>query len=211
MIRLIVADDHPFVRMGIRCVLREAPDIELVAELDSPDALAAWLEDNTCDVALVDLHMPGGVLPDGVLMLQRLRTRWPQLPLLGFTMLENLGVLQLAVKAGVRGLLLKSEALEELPLVIRRLDAGHSYFSVSLREKWEAAERLAKRVPRTPLSSREAEVLHLFIQGVSVTAISQVLGRSIKTVSRQKITGMAKLRLSNDVELYAFARERGLP
>lgn len=210
-IRLIVADDHPLVRMGVRSVLRGVPDIDLVAELDSPDALIDWLEQHACDVVLADLHMPGGMLPDGVPMLRMLRARWPSLPVLGFTMVDNLGVLQLAVNAGVRGLLLKNEALEELPLVIRQIHAGHTYFSASLRGKWEASERLAARVPRTPLSPREAEVLHMFIDGLTVTQISRALGRSIKTVSRQKVAGMAKLRLASDVELYAYAREQGLP
>jgi len=210
VIKIIVADDHPLVRIGLAHALWKDAGIRLVGQADSTDTLFGILQARRCDVALVDLHMPSGLLADGVPMLQLLRSRWPHMPVLAFTLEDNLAVLQLAVSAGVRGVMLKSEPLVELPIAIRRIHAGGAYFSDALQRKWADSDRYAQAVPTTPLSPRENEVFCLFVRGMSVSQIADLLGLSIKTVSRQKRSAMAKLRLSRDVEAYAYAHVLGL-
>jgi two-component system capsular synthesis response regulator RcsB len=211
VIKLIMADDHPLVRAGVSHALRTDPGILLVAQAESADMLLGTLLTRSCDVALVDLHMPGGTLADGVPMLHSLRCGWPQMPVLAFTLEDNLGVLQLVVSAGVRGVVLKTEPMSELSTAVRCVHAGGTYFSDAIHRKWAAnSERHAHAIPLTPLSPREREVFQLFVRGMSVSQIADRLGLSIKTVSRQKRSAMAKLRLTGDVEAFAYAHALGL-
>lgn len=210
VIKLIMADDHPLVRAGVAHALRTDPGVRLVAQADSTDMLFRTLLARGCDVALVDLHMPGGALADGVPMLHSLRCRWPHMPVLAFTLEDNLGVLQLVVSAGVRGVVLKSEPMSELSAAVRCVYAGGTYFSEAIHRKWANSERHAHAVPLTPLSPREQEVFRLFVRGMSVSQIADRLGLSIKTVSRQKRSAMVKLRLTGDVEAFAYAHVLGL-
>lgn len=210
LIKIVVADDHPLVRAGVCRVLQDDAGIRVVGEAESADALFRFLHSRRCDVVLADLHMPVGEHADGVPMLQVLCQRWPSLPVVAFTMVDNLAVLQLAVSAGLRGVLLKTEPLAALSVAIRRVHADGTYFSAALQDKWMLSERQAKAVPTTPLSPREYEVFCLFVRGMSVSQIALKLQRSIKTVSRQKRSAMAKLRLAHDVEAYDYARVQGL-
>jgi len=190
--------------------LADVPDMALVATAHSTDALFGVLQHCACDLLLTDLHMPGGMLADGVPMLNLLRQGWPHLPVLVFTMQDNLALLQMVAAAGARGVMLKSEPLSRLPEAIRCVHRGGSYFSDALQDKWLASERQARRVPATPLSIREQEVFIEFVRGANISEIAQRLGRSVKTVSRQKRVAMAKLRLANDVEAFAYAHAQGL-
>lgn len=209
-IRIIVADDHPIVRSGLRSVLDGVEGMQVVAEAGCPDSLITVLDSTRCDVIVTDLNMPGAQIVDGMPLLHLLRRRWPRVPVMVLTLMDNLGVLQLAMAAGARGVMLKSDALSDLPAAVRQVVSGQTYISASLREKWQAADEVAAGVPRTPLSPRESEVLRLFVRGMTVSEIAQYLHRSVKTVSRQKMSAMAKLRLTSDIEVYAYAREQGL-
>ncbi|HEY0332231.1 MAG TPA: response regulator transcription factor [Stenotrophomonas sp.] len=210
-IRIVVADDHPIVRSGVRSVVEGVDGIQVVGEASCPDSLIAELERTLhCDLVVTDLNMPGKHIVDGMPLLHLLRRRWPRLPVMVLTLMDNLGVLQLAMAAGARGMMLKSDPLADLPMAVRQIANGETYISASLREKWRAADEVAAGVPRTPLSPRESEVLRLFVQGMTVSQIAQYLHRSVKTVSRQKMSAMAKLRLTSDIEVYAYAREQGL-
>src|SRR5688572_11942798 len=114
-LRIILADDHPIVRSGVRALL-ERNNLQVVAEAGSTDELFTALANNECDVLLTDFSMPGGQLADGLAMLEALRGKWPKLPIIVLTMMNNPGVLSSILATGVRGLLNKSDALSELPL-----------------------------------------------------------------------------------------------
>ncbi|MFC3814309.1 response regulator [Lysobacter sp. GCM10012299] len=206
-LRIILADDHPIVRSGVRALL-ERNNLHVVAEAGSTDELVAALETHECDVLLTDFSMPGGQLADGLAMLEHLRGRWPKLPIIVLTMMNNPGVLSSILATGVRGLLNKSDALSELPLAIQAVSHGRDYVSASGGHQLEQME--GHDSARLPLSPREAEVLGLFVSGLTVSQIAEQLDRSIKTVSRQKMDGMSKLGLKTDLEVYAYAREHGL-
>jgi two-component system, NarL family, captular synthesis response regulator RcsB len=210
VIRIVVADDHPLVRTGLRRVLARIPDMRVVAEADSPDALFRALQVTECDLALVDLHMPVGRHPDGMPMLRQLHLQLPALPVLVFTLLDHLSLMEMLVGTGVAGVLLKTAPLRELPRAISQIYAGGSYYSASLRAAWHGREKRAGEVPDRPLTDCEREVFELFVRGLRVSEVAQALGRSVKTVSRQKLAAMAKLRLESNAEAYAYARARGL-
>ncbi len=206
-LRIILADDHPIVRSGVRALL-ERNSLHVVAEAGSTDELFTALANHECDVLLTDFSMPGGQLADGLAMLERLREQWPQLPIIVLTMMNNPGVLSSILATGVRGLLNKSDALSELPLAIQAISHGRDYVSASGGHQLDQME--GHETSRLALSPREAEVLRLFVSGLTVSQIAEQLDRSIKTVSRQKMDGMSKLGLKTDLEVYAYAREHGL-
>lgn len=210
VIRTVVADDHPLVRIGVRRVLAATPGIRVVGEAASVDALFDLLHARECDFLLVDLNMPGSRHADGVPMLQQLRAQWPALPVLVFTVRDHLSLFEMLSATGVAGVMLKTAPLRELPRAIIQAHAGSRYFSPSLRTALHDRARQADATPGKPLTMREREVFELFVRGLRVSEVAQRLGRSIKTVSRQKRAAMAKLRLRSPAEAYAYARACGL-
>ncbi|WP_024869007.1 response regulator transcription factor [Pseudoxanthomonas suwonensis] len=208
-LRIVLADDHPVVRSGVRMLVESNIPASVVAEASTPEELFAALDRVAADLVLTDFSMPGGNVADGLSMLGRLRRRWPDLPVLVLTMAGNAAVLQSILDTGVRGLLNKSDALTELTLAINAVAHRRNYLGTGIRRLLDATI-LEGGSARGPLSRRETEVLRLFTSGLTVSEIARRLERSVKTVSRQKMDGMAKLGLRSDLELYAYAREHGL-
>lgn len=208
-LRIIVADDHPIVRIGARALIEKAGVGYIIAEASSPDELFSVLENHECDVLVTDFAMPGGAQPDGFVMIRTIRRRYPSLPILMLSMASNIGVLRTVMSLGVRGLIDKGSSLEELPQALRTVHRGLQYLSSGLRERisemGEAASTGAGKGP-TP---REIEVLRLLASGMSITEISIQLNRSKTTISRQKGDAMKKIGASNDAELFAFLRNEG--
>lgn len=207
-LRVILADDHPVVRSGLRVLLETQADAVVVAEAATPAALFDALARVPADLLLTDFIMPGGDGADGLAMLARLRAHFPQLPVLVLTMAGNANVLQSILGTGVRGLLDKSDTLSELTLAIGTVARGRSYVGSGVRAVLQASPRT--EAGSLALSRRETEVLRLFASGMTVSEIARRLNRSVKTVSHQKIGAMAKLGLRSDLEIYAYARDNGL-
>lgn len=207
-IRIILADDHPVVRSGVRAILERNGGARVVAEAATADELFVAIAGVAADLVLTDFSMPGGDAADGLSMLVRLRLRWPMLPVVVLTMAGNGGVLRAILDTGVLGLLNKSDALNELPLAIRAVQRRRRYLGVSIRQLLGPGSGIP--AAQTTLSPRETEVLRLFASGLTVSAIARRLNRSVKTVSRQKQDAMAKLGLHSDLDVYAYARENGL-
>lgn len=207
-LRIILADDHPVVRSGLRALLETSAHAEVVAEAATPGALFAALARVPADLLLTDFIMPGGDGVDGLAMLSRLRAHWPRLPVVVLTMAGNANVLQSILGTGVRGLLDKADALPELTLAIATVANGRSFLGSGVRAVLDAAVR--SEAGAAALSPRETEVMRLFASGMSVSEIARHLNRSIKTVSHQKVGAMSKLGLRSDLEIYAYARDNGL-
>ena len=115
--RIILADDHPVVRSGVRMLL-ENSGTSVVAEAGTPEELFAALARVPADLVLTDFSMPGGAAADGLSMLGRLQRRWPDIPVIVLTMAGNANVLQTIIDTGVRGLLNKSDTLTELAAIL---------------------------------------------------------------------------------------------
>ncbi|WP_243039927.1 response regulator transcription factor [Dyella sedimenti] len=208
--RIILADDHPVVRNGVRMVLEASAQASVVADVGSPAELLDAIEDHPCDLVLTDFSMPGGEMADGLQMLGLIRRRWPLLPLIVLTMVNNAGVLSAILATGVRGLLGKSDALAELPLAVQAVSHGRSYLGAGIRKTLNAAQASGAAPVQAVLSKREVEVLRLFALGFTVSEIATQLSRSVKTISRQKMDAMSKLGLKSDLGVYAYAREHGM-
>lgn len=212
--RVIIADDHPLILMGVKMLIEGLPGMEVVAEADSADGLLAALRDMPCDLLITDFSMPGGQAEDGLRLLMRIRRSWPELPIIVLTMMANAGVLSTILEAGVRGLVDKSSGVAEIATAIQavRLSRGKGcdYLSESFRLKGLSSDSQRRTVGEQSLSPRELEVIRLFCSGLTVTDIAERLARSVKTISRQKASAMAKLGLKGDLDIFVYGREHGL-
>jgi two-component system, NarL family, captular synthesis response regulator RcsB len=208
LLRTIIADDHPVVLMGARAAL-EAASIDVVGEASNGDQLLELLATRPCDVLVTDFSMPGGRHGDGLLLLDTVRRRYPRLPIVILTMVNNTAVLQTMHARGATCLCDKRAPLREVALAVRQAAAGRSFLSATIRKQFDEAcseDPLAD----VRLSAREIEVVRLYVSGLSITQIAERLSRSVKTVSRQKRDAMGKLGIDHDSRLSEYARERGL-
>jgi len=205
--RIVLADDHPIIRNGVRTLLERDHNLKVVAEAASADDLHRALDASPCDLIITDFNMPGGRMSDGLSLLGMLHRKWPTLPVIVLTIVSNPGVLRSIMATGVRGLVNKSEALGELPQAVTAVAQGRNYVGAAMEQSLHASEAMNDKVI---LSIREAEVFRLFSSGLTVSQIARQLNRSVKTVSRQKVDAMAKLGIGNDIDLYTYAREHGL-
>jgi len=203
MLKIIVADDHPIVRRGLRQIVEETEDIIISAEASDGFELLDKVSKNHYDVAVVDITMPGNTGND---IVKKLRSINPGLPILILSIHpeEQFGISML--KAGASGYLIKSEAPERLIDAIKKVSRGQKYISPHL------AEILADSVtcgndkpPSEVLSNREYQIFNLLASGKTGKSISRELSLSIKTVSTYKTRILQKLNLTNTAELIHFA------
>jgi DNA-binding NarL/FixJ family response regulator len=201
VIRLVIVDDHPVVRDGLRGMLAAA-DFEVVGEAASGDEAVAVVAALSPDVVLMDLRMPGS---DGLSAIERLRTH-PCRVLVLTTYDTDRDVLP-AIKAGATGYLLKDTPRDELQRAVRAAHAGEAVLSPAV------ATRLLGQVREPalePLSARELDVLALVAKGSTNRAVAAALFISEATVKTHLLHVYAKLGVSDRAAAVAVAYERGL-
>ncbi|PRA28748.1 response regulator transcription factor [Pseudomonas poae] len=209
MLRVIIADDHPIVRIGQRVVIETGGRCKVVGEADGPDELLALLSVEVCDVLVTDFAMPGGRQPDGYGLLSLLHRQYPSLPVVLVTMFANVSTLREAFAQGAQAIVAKSAAAKELPQAIKAVAKGQTFISECLRVQMGVAGTVGLSKP-AQLSSKEREVVRLLASGMTVTQISVQLNRTVSTISKQKSTAMQRLCIGTDVDLFAYARNCGL-
>lgn len=209
MINILLVDDHAIVREGLRRIIEEAGDMQVLAEAQNgPDALEAARR-QTPDVAVVDLSMPG---MDGLEVISQLLSYHPGLPILVLTMHDEEQYVVRTITAGARGYITKQAAPEQLVKAIRQIHAGGRFLSE------EAAESLALRVARgrgeasglDALSNRELQVLRALALGQTNREIAESYHISVKTVDTHRFRLLKKLNLRNNADLSRFAIQHGL-
>jgi two-component system capsular synthesis response regulator RcsB len=206
-INLAVADDHPVVRFAIERAVAATSDIRVVSSAPDSGGIVAELERASCDVLLTDLLMPGGRFGDGVAMLATLRRRYPALAVVVLTVVACPDWLHHVEQTGVAGVISKRDPLACVCDSVRRAARGESGIRGPAVEAIFAAHAGMAADSRR-LSVREAEVMHLYLGGHSVSAIAAMLDRSIKTISTQKHAAMRKLGLFSDADLMTAGRVR---
>lgn len=208
-IKILLADDHDLVRAGLRHIVEESGEVEVVAEAaDGAEAIRKALM-NPPDVAVVDLSMPG---MDGLEVVGQLKLHYPKLPILILTMHDEEQFVVRALEAGAMGYITKRAAPDQLVKAIRKLRAGGRYLSNV------AAEALAMRVGKSApggslldsLSNRELQVLRGLALGQTSREVADAYGISIKTVNTYRDRLLKKLNLRNTIELARFAIQNRL-
>lgn len=210
MIRVLVVDDHTIFRRGLAAILDEAGDMMLGGEAGSVAAAIDTLRARACDVAVVDIAMPGR---GGIELLEHLRAHYPGLPVLMLSVYpEDQYALRL-LKMGAAGYMNKESAPTQLIDAIRRLAAGKKYISPALAERL-ADQQIAGGVARAPheaLSNREYQVFLRLAGGATVSEIAATMCLSVKTVSTYRCRILEKLNLRNNADLARYALERAIP
>jgi DNA-binding NarL/FixJ family response regulator len=208
--RILVADDHALVREGLKRVLEQEPDLEVVAEAsDGHEAVEQVLGDEV-DLAIVDLSMPRKT---GLQVAQELSRRRPDLRTLILSMYENEQFLFEALRSGASGYVLKSGADDDIVEACRAAMRGQSFLYPSavealIRDLMERAERSGRDFD--VLTPRELEVLKLIAEGHTSKEIAKLLVISVKTVDRHRTNMLEKLGMRDRVDLTRYAIRRGL-
>ncbi|MBC9902960.1 response regulator [Achromobacter xylosoxidans] len=207
-IRLLLIDDHPLVRDGLRLRLETVPQLQVVGEAGNAAAAQAFLAACLAEdpqggtlphLALMDLNMPG---VGGLELTALLHERYPQIAVLVLSMHDNPEYMLQAVKAGARGYLLKDEPAQEIVTAIGAVMAGRSYFSAAV------AVRLSQATaPATMLTQRERDVLRHIASGEANKQIAQALGLSVRTVETHRLNIKRKLGIDGQAELIKYAVE----
>lgn len=134
-LRVVLADDHPFVLLGVRSAFSAHQDILIVGEAANPTALIHLLQTVACDVVVTDLTMPetAGTVEDGVRLLKRIRSGWPALHVIVLTSVTNAAILRAVISDDAVSMLNKTEPLDELIVAVRRAHTGCRFVSRSVR------------------------------------------------------------------------------
>lgn len=204
-ITVVVADDHPLFRHGLRTLVDDAPDLELVGEAATGEEAVQVVEVTRPDVVVLDLHMPGG---NGLDAIGRIVAMLPDARVLVLTMADDDTSLRAALRAGARGYTLKGSPPGEILSAIRAVAAGVSVLSPELSVRLAVQPATDAVFPE--LTPRERDVLRLLARHRSNLAIARELDLSEKTVRNQVSVILAKLRARDREAAGLRAREAGL-
>jgi DNA-binding NarL/FixJ family response regulator len=199
MIRLMVVDDHDLVRAGLIQFLSLAPDVKVVAEAGDGASMLEKLRTIEIDLVLLDLNMPG--LSDADLIV-RLRSLYPDLPILVLSMHSETQIVMRAMKAGASGYISKNCQPPVLLDAIRKVIATGKYLPPNVAEQLAFASACTRsNDPLEVLSDREQQIYRMLVQGENIGDIARQLYISDKTVSTHKSNLLNKLGLKNVAEL----------
>jgi DNA-binding NarL/FixJ family response regulator len=207
MIRIFIADDHPIVRNGLKQIISEQADMQVVGEAISGDALLLALSQGLPDVLLCDMSMPGR---SGIELIKVVKAKWPELPLLVLSIHEDDMYAVQTIKAGAMGYLTKACPSEQLLAAIRRVFSGRLYINQDVAEKLALQMIGSEKLPHSVLSDREHQVFVMMAEGMTVSEIARQLHRSVKTISTHKTNIMQKMSFNNMADLIRYAIEHSL-
>ena len=208
MIKVLITDDHPVVRQGIRQILSEYSDIEVVDEAGQGSELLDQVMNNDYDVVLLDISMPG---KSGLELLKDLKVLRPELAVLILSVHPEAQYAIRALKSGASGYLPKSTLPDELIKAIRKVAVGKKYITPSLAEIIATDfNQLNDKPVYQNLSDREFEILCQIASGKSLKEIGEELSLSSKTISTYRERILDKLHFKTNAEIIRFAIQEGL-
>ncbi|MFT4102135.1 MAG: response regulator transcription factor [Burkholderiaceae bacterium] len=206
-LRLMLIDDHPLVRDGLKLHLDNVPHLRVTGEAADADGALAQLErlDAQADGAalphliLMDLSLRG---VNGLTLTAQVCERWPQIAVIVLSMHDNPAYVTQAIRAGARGYLLKDEPARQILAAIDTVLGGSVYFSPAI-----AARLTQANLPGLVLTARERDILRRIGEGLANKQIAQMLGLSVRTVETHRLNIKRKLGIAGQAELIRYALE----
>ena len=212
-IRVFLVDDHKMIRKGIKTILDDVPEIEIVGEANNGEECLNVIKPEETDLVMTDLSMPE---MDGLELTKVLKDKYPQIKIIALTMIGESYTIKQILAEGVMGYLLKNCSEDEIKMAIKRVYEGGTYYSPEVTNIIIDNIRKAKPKPisrvsmEMPLSDREMEVLHLIIKEFSNSEIAEKLFVSVRTVDAHKRNLLDKTGCKNMAGLVLYAIERSL-
>ncbi len=204
--KILIVDDHPIVRAGLRRLLAAEPGAEIREAADGKAALTAFREQQP-NLVVLDLNLPG---IGGIEVISRLKTADPGARVLILSMHDDLIHVTRALRAGAAGYVSKHAAPDEILTAIRRVASGETYVEHAIAEELVFANLQAPSHPLKELSSRDLEILRLLAEGNGLPQIANTIGISYKTVANSCTLIKTKLRASSTADLIRIAIRSGL-
>ena len=203
MIQVVIADDHPVLRRGIKDILEEQADMQVVAEAANGQELLQKIEQTSCDVVLLDIGMPGR---DGLDTLSDIRRSHPKMPVLILSVYPEDQFGPRVLKSGAAGYMNKEAACDQLVKAIRKVCAGGKYVSPALAEKIASDLAADSQLPvHEKLSDREYQVMRMIASGKTVGQIARELFLSEKTISTHRARILEKMEMKTNAQLTYYA------
>lgn len=199
LVRLLIVDDHPIVREGLRARFSAAPHIVVVGEAGSPDEAIEGVSAFQPSLVLMDVGMKGST---GIELTALLLTSHPSLKVLMFSVYDNPDYVQQALQVGACGYVLKDAPTSELLAAIDVVVAGGTYLSTGVSKRL-----FRSHTPRPMLSPRESEILSALSRGESSKHVARALGLSVRTVEAHRQNIKRKLDIDGQAELIKYAVE----
>ncbi|HVY80019.1 MAG TPA: response regulator transcription factor [Steroidobacteraceae bacterium] len=206
--KVLIVDDHPIVRQGLRLMINEEPDLRVVGEAQSEREARAAIRELEPDVVIVDISLAQG---DGLELVRDVHAQHAGLPMLVLSMHDELIYAERLLAAGASGYIMKQAASDQLLVALRRVLAGGTYLSEALAQSLERSGRPGAHAggasvdPVKRLSNRELQVLSLIGRGQSSREAAQGLGLSVKTVETHRQSLKRKLNLATNAQLLQYA------
>ena len=204
--RVLLADDHPMFRQGLRALL-EREGFEIPGEAANGHEAVRLARELNPDVAILDVGMP---LMNGLDAAREIQKRVPTTQVVLLTMYEDDAYVFEAVRAGIRGYVLKAQAAADLVAAIHAVLRGAVYLSPGISAAVVNAYRSRSELPRDPLTDRERQVLQLIAEGKTTKEAAHVLGLSVKTADSHRTRIMQKLGIHETAGLVRYAIRRGV-
>jgi DNA-binding NarL/FixJ family response regulator len=208
MIRIVIADDHAIVRQGLARILEKSGEMKVVAEHDNGLDALKWLRIHDCDIAVVDISMPG---MNGIDLLKQLHELKPQLPVLIVSIYSEDQYAVRLIKAGASGYLAKGCSPSILLKAVNRIISGKKYISPAVAEM--LADEVGApdgKVSHETLSDREYQIFLMITSAKTVSEIAEALSLSGKTISTYRSRILQKMHLRNNAEMMRYAVDNKL-
>jgi two-component system, NarL family, invasion response regulator UvrY len=207
MITILVADDHPIMRQGVKQILSEEEGLSITGEAGDGQEVLSKIRSEKFDVIILDLSMPG---ISGMDVLKQIKKEKPAQKVLVLSRYPEEQYAIPAIKAGASGYVPKTSVVEELVEAVKRVSAGKKYISSSLAETLVDYTSSDAKMPWQTLSNREYEIMDLIASGEGISTIAEKLCLSRTTVSTYRSRIMKKLNIHSDAELVRYAMENEL-
>lgn len=208
MIKVLITDDHPIVREGLKRILSKRKDITVSGETSNCRDTLKKIKNEDYDVLLLDIKMPGRM---GIDILEELKNEKPELPVLMLSTCPEEQYAISALRSGAAGYLVKDSAPKELIAAIEAVTKGDKYISASLAQRLAAnLIGAGSSLPHEELSGREYQVMMMIVSGKTLTQIADELILSVKTVSTFRARVLKKMKMKSNIELTRHAIKHGL-